>query len=160
MASVKKEWQVKIASPNDLDRWMEFVQTVQSEFHGLDLVHDEEYQAAVDKNIHRSTAIYVENKDTSEIIGAMMYSPHSFHIGWLAVRPNYRRKGIGTALVQYMVAAMHKDVPIRVKVFLETDPPGKVAHAFYRSLGFTPKEIQEDLDHRNARRPFQVFVKG
>jgi ribosomal protein S18 acetylase RimI-like enzyme len=157
---VENEWKVKIASSNDLERWMEFVQTVQSEFHGLDLVNDEEYQAAVNKNIRRSTAIYVENKDTSEIIGALMYSPHSFHIGWLAVRPNHRRKGIGTALVRYMFALMRKDVPIRVNVFLETDPPGKVAHAFYMSLGFSPKEIQDDLDHRNAGRPYQVFVKG
>lgn len=160
MATRTESWEVKVASVKDWERWMTFVRTVQEEFHGIYLSGDANYWAAIEKNMKRSTAIYVEDDTTHEILGAMTYSPHSFHVGWLAVGPGHRRKGIGTALVRYMFTVLPKNVPLSVKTFLETDRPGKVAHAFYKSLGFTPREILEDSNMENAGHPFHLFVKG
>lgn len=156
---MKQQWKVNIASEGDFERWLNFVKKVQHEFHGLDLYSDEKYKSAILKNINRGTAIYVEDNESSEIIGAMIYSPKSNHIGWIAVNTKHRRQGIGSALVNYMFKKLPKDVPIKVKTFLETDEPGQTAHCFYKSLGFQPKEILDDVNNENAGKPFYLFIK-
>ncbi len=159
MPTTEKVWEIKVASRKDWDRWMGLAKMMQADFHGIDLYNDQNYRSHIDRNIQRSTAIYVEDKATHELLGAMTYSPRSLQIGWLGVAPSHRRKGIGTALVEYMFAALPKGVPLRVKTFLESDASGMVAHEFYRSLGFSPKEILEDVDNVNAGHPFQLFVR-
>lgn len=156
---MKGSWVIRVASINDMDRWMDFVKAVQNEFHYIDLFNDENYKTAILKNISRSTAIYIQKENSNEIIGAMTYSPNSNHIGWLAVSPNHRRKGIGSALAKYMFDKLPKNIPIKVRTFLETDIPGKTAQSFYKSLGFKPKEILEDINNKNAGNPFHLFIR-
>jgi ribosomal protein S18 acetylase RimI-like enzyme len=95
---------------------------------------------------------------TAKIMGAMTYSPKSNEIGWLAVYPSMRRKGVGRSLVEYMLAKLPKTTPIKVKTFLITDKPGVAAQSFYRSMGFRARGIEEDKDNRNGGHPFRVFV--
>jgi predicted GNAT family acetyltransferase len=90
-------WTIKIANMDDIGRWLAFVKNVAHDFYDIDLPNDENYRSAIIKNIKRKTAIYVEESD--KIIGGTIYSPNSNRIGWLAVDPMYRRRGIGTALV-------------------------------------------------------------
>lgn len=82
---MKKDWKVEIATRLDFGQWMSFVKKVQNEFHGIDLFNDEKHRSVALKNIDRSTAIYVRDRSGSDIVGVMMYSPSSNHIGWLAV---------------------------------------------------------------------------
>jgi ribosomal protein S18 acetylase RimI-like enzyme len=135
-----------------------FVESVQDEFHGLDLANDPSHRGAVVKNMKRETALYVSERDDGPIVGAVMYSPRSRHIGWLAVAKRCRRHGAGRALVEHVINSLSMDAPIRVRTFMESDPPGPTAHAFYRSLGFEMIGVEEDMDHLNAGRPFCVFV--
>ena len=106
-----------------------------------------------------ATAIYVEHEEFGEMLGAMMYSPTSQRIEWLAGRPDGRRQGIGTALMEYMLETFPDNSCIEVKTFVETAPSGKAAQSFYRHCGFQPKGILEDVNHRNAGHPFHLFVK-
>ena len=156
---MKKEWVIKLALVNDLERWMAFVKTVQNEFHGIDLINDKKFISHIIKNIKRSTAVYTEKPGSAEIIGAMTYSPNSLHIGWLAVGQAYRHRGIGTALVRHMLVKFPDDTVFQVKTFLESDIPGKTAHGFYQSLGFKPEEIVEDIENENAGHPFHLFIR-
>jgi ribosomal protein S18 acetylase RimI-like enzyme len=154
---MSSSWDIKLASTDDFERWMAFVATVQDEFHGLDLVNDSNYRAAVSKNIERKTAAYVSESEAGPIIGAMILSPRSRHIGWLAVGKAHRHRGIGSALVRYAIDILGTDTPIHVSTFTETDPQGPAAHGFYRSLGFRPLRIEEDVDNLNAGKPFHLF---
>jgi hypothetical protein len=54
----RRTWEVKVATNDDFSRWMDFVVTVQEEFHGLDLTFDEYFRSVITKNIARKTAIY------------------------------------------------------------------------------------------------------
>jgi ribosomal protein S18 acetylase RimI-like enzyme len=156
---MNKRWNVRIAGSLDFGRWMLFVKTVQHDFHGIDLFNDDKYRSAVIDNIKKSTAIYIENELTDEIIGAMLYSTKSNRINWIAVSPSHRREGIGTSLIEYLLGKLPKNDRIEVKTFLETEAQGKASRGFYKSLGFMPKEIMNDINNENAGIPFQLFVK-
>ncbi len=56
-------------------------------------------------------------------------------IGWLYVDPEYMRKGIGTQLVQYMMA--HTKRPLEIEVLAGNDSALKL----YEKMGFQTKEI-------------------
>ena len=51
------------------------------------------------------------------------------------VRPEYRRKGIGKALLEYVIAQARAEGALRV--MLLTDGDNARAHALYREIGFT-----------------------
>ena len=145
---MENKWNVKIARIEDLNKWFKFVKNVIHDFYDIDLVNDESYKKAVEKNIKRKTAIYVEEKD--KIIGGMLFSPNSNQIGWLAVDPDYRRKGIGTLLVKYML----KELEDRKEHW-----QSKASHPFYKSLGFEPKEISYENMENNANNPMLIFIR-
>lgn len=148
-------WIVQVAQISDIDRWFSLVKSVEHDFHDVDLANDQNHRSIIIKNIIRGTAIYIENEDL--IVGAMIYSPNQNHIGWIAVHPDYRRQGIGTALVGYMFKALDQAERFKVKTFTEGDTSGSAARPFYQSLGFVPDEVlyhEEGLTH-----PVQLFIK-
>ncbi len=59
-----------------------------------------------------------------------------FSIGWLLVRPDCRRRGIGRALVSTAVA--HARGQGSQAVWVETLPTWPEAAAFWRTMGFEP----------------------
>jgi ribosomal protein S18 acetylase RimI-like enzyme len=153
---MKGKWIVKIAGMEDLNRWLTFVKKVTHDFYDIDLPNDENYKQAVIKNIKRETAIYVEDND---IIGGMIYSSNQNHITWLAVDPDYRRRGIGSALVEYMFKKLPDRKEYKVKTFTENDWQSKTSHPFYKSLGFISTVTNYDDMVNNENHPTLVFVK-
>ena len=154
---MEKKWVVKIAEPNDMEKWFNFVKTVIHDFYDIDLINNEHYSDVIAKNIKRKTAVYIENDN--RIIGGMIYSPNQNHIGWLAVDPKYRRKGIGTALVKYMFNELSDRNEFKVKTFIDGEWQSDASHPFYKSLGFEPKEINYEDMENNANHPMRVFIK-
>ena len=154
---MENNWIVKIAEEKDLNRWYNLLDSVKHEFYDLDLANDENHRNFLRRNFDRKTAIYVEDEDT--IIGGMVYSPKSNQISWLGVNPNYRRKGIGTLLVRYMLEKLNDRIEFKVKTFIEEHWQSKASHSFYKSLGFEPKEICYDGMENNAGHPMLEFLK-
>ena len=154
---MNKKWIVKVASINDMDRWFIFVKNVIHDFYDIDLVNDQHHRNIIEKNIRRKTAVYVEKEN--QIIGGMIYSPNQNHIGWLAVAPQYRRRGIGTALVKYMFAKLSDRKQFKVKTFVDGEWQSQASHPFYKSLGFEPTEICYDGMENNANKPMLIFLK-
>ena len=155
---MENNWIVKVAEIGDMGRWFDFVKNVIHDFYDIDLVNDEHHRDIIEKNIRRKTAIYVEIEE--KIIGGMIYSPNQNHIGWLAVDPKYRRKGVGTALVKYMFKELSDRKEFKVKTFIDGEWQSNASHPFYKSLGFEPTEVCYDGMERNANKPMLVFIKN
>jgi GNAT superfamily N-acetyltransferase len=151
------DWKIKVAQICDLDRWFDFLRNVIHDFYDIDLINDQHHKEFLIKNIKRKTAIYIENEN--KIIGGMVYSTNQNQITWLAVNPEYRRKGIGTALVKYMFNELSDRKEYKVNTFIDGEWQSKVSHPFYKSLGFEPKEISYDNMENNANHPMMIFIK-
>jgi ribosomal protein S18 acetylase RimI-like enzyme len=55
------------------------------------------------------------------------------------VRPEHRRKGIGKALLEFVIAQARAEGALRV--MLLTDGDNEHAQALYRKMGFTPSSM-------------------
>ena len=78
--------------------------------------------------------------DADTVIGTAM-AGYDGHRGWLytvAVSPEYRRRGIGTALVRHAVAALR--TAGCTKVNLQIRSTNLAVRKFYESLGFEAEE--------------------
>ncbi|HYE10878.1 MAG TPA: GNAT family N-acetyltransferase [Patescibacteria group bacterium] len=152
------EWLVKKAILKDADRWFLFASLVKEDFCGLDLSKDENYRAGMIKNINRGTAIYIEDDlcEDHPIIGAMVFSPNQNNIGWLAVHPSYRRRGLASSLMIYMLHELNTAERIKVKTFRDDDEYGTAARGFYKSHGFIEGEVLLDEAYPH---PVQEFTK-
>ncbi len=154
---MNEQWDVKIADEHDFDRWIEFAKSVVSDFFEIDLPNDPTFRNGIVKNISRKTALYVEYQ--SIITGAMTYSPNTSQITWLAVHKDYRRMGIGTALVKHMFSLIPDREEYIVKTFMPEDSGSIVSHPFYESFGFVASEIDYSVMEHNADHPMLVFRK-
>jgi len=79
-------------------------------------------------------------EDNGVIIGTIM-SGYDGHRGWLysvAVKPEFRRRGIGRGLVDHAVAAL-SDIGCP-KVNLQIRPTNTEVVAFYEALGFSTED--------------------
>ena len=80
--------------------------------------------------------------DAGTVIGTAMVG-YDGHRGWLytvAVAPEHRRRGTGTALVRHAVGALR--AAGCVKVNLQIRATNAAVHGFYEALGF---EVEERL---------------
>lgn len=81
----------------------------------------------------------VEEKPVGYIIYWLL--PSEIDVHNLAVHPAYRRRGIGKALLQAVIAeATHRGVS---RVTLEVRKSNQVAQKLYESLGFTAKGVRK-----------------
>lgn len=84
----------------------------------------------------RGLGIVVEAPDNPDIIayGQMMLLTKCYEISDLIVADEYRSQGIGTALIQYLIAAFHFSTMRRIEIGVATSNPR--ALALYQQLGF------------------------
>ncbi|QUH28546.1 GNAT family N-acetyltransferase [Vallitalea guaymasensis] len=155
----ESKWIVKNATLDDAERWFSLTAIVQPDFCNIDLINDDNYRSAMIKNMKRGTAIYVEDyiRTDTPIIGAMTYSQNQNHISWLAVHPDYRKRGVASSLMKHMLGELANAKEIRVKTFLYDDEYGKAARNFYKKQGFVGKDIL--MEEEGYPHPVQVFVK-
>ena len=154
---MENKWIVKKAEKKDLGRWFNLLNSVKHDFYDLDLANDEHHKNFLLKNIDRKTVIYVDNGE--KIIGGMVFSPNSNQISWLGVDPEYRRQGIGTLLVKYMLNELSDRKEFKVRTFIEEHSQSKISHPFYESLGFKRREIIYENMENNAGHPMLEFIK-
>ncbi len=78
--------------------------------------------------------------DQGSVVGTAM-AGYDGHRGWLyrvAVSPEHRRRGIGTALVRHAVGSLHKLGCVKVNLQIRAD--NRAVSSFYESLGFAVEE--------------------
>ena len=114
---------VEYGTSLDIESWMELVQSVSWNFPGL------ETEAAIED--HRKTVLRFmsENralcvKDDENVVGVLLLSKKYNMICCLAVAPEYRRKGIASALLEKALAELDSSRDITVTTFRDNDEKG------------------------------------
>ena len=114
---------VEYGTSLDIESWMELVQSVSWNFPGL------ETEAAIED--HRKTVLRFmsENralcvKDDENVVGVLLLSKKHNMICCLAVAPEYRRKGIASALLEKALAELDSSRDITVTTFRDNDEKG------------------------------------
>lgn len=80
--------------------------------------------------LYPETFLIYTNPAEDQVLGYIIFSPDG-HIISIAVHPHYRRKGIGTKLIERAI----KNSGTK-RVWAEVRRSNKVAQAFYSHLGF------------------------
>ncbi|AJD27964.1 GNAT family N-acetyltransferase [Clostridium botulinum] len=132
----------------DIDIWMNLVEIVKEDFPGLIV---ENYRKILKENIQQRTALIV--KDETKAIGVLIFSYENKEIAFLAVHPQYRKKGIATGLFNKMYNQFPKGTEITVTIYRENDTKGKAARTLYKRLGFIEDELIMEFGY-----PCQRFI--
>ena len=143
---------VEYGTSLDIESWMELVQSVSWNFPGL------ETEAAIED--HRKTVLRFmsENralcvKDDENVVGVLLLSKNHNMICCLAVAPEYRRKGIASALLEKALSALDRSKDITVTTFRDNDEKGIAPRGLYKQYGFTEEKLMVENDY-----PVQRFV--
>ena len=92
-------------------------------------------------------------KDARGLLGVLVLSDQHKGIGFLAVHPEARGRGIASALVRMMLDVLPADQDIFVTTYREDDPLGAAPRALYKRLGFEEAELVTRYGY-----PCQQFV--
>lgn len=119
----------------DLPGWMKLLDAVKESFPGL---KQTEYQRQLAQRIADGEAWVFRHG--GEIAAALLYSKARGELDFLAVSPEYRRRGLAQKLVETAAAQLPVGTQLCVITYRAGDPMGADARAFYAALGFVPAE--------------------
>lgn len=81
--------------------------------------------------------------DQDKMIGIIGMRSNRTHVNLVFTRKEYHRRGVATALFQYLLADVMKDDPVPQEITLNASPYGK---PFYLHLGFEPQSEEQERD--------------
>jgi ribosomal protein S18 acetylase RimI-like enzyme len=134
--------EIKFAQDKDIGSWMELVERVKDSFPGIDL---EEYRKGLSLRISGRGALAAV--ESGRVIGALLFSGEAKELEFLAVHPDFRKKGIAASLIRYLFSLLPKGSRFSVITYRENDPQGKAARELYRSIGFIPDRLLTVFDY-------------
>jgi GNAT superfamily N-acetyltransferase len=132
---------VEIATRADIPGWLALASQV--EFLFGPMVDQPDFHRALRKNIDRKSAYCVREQDRSAgapLMGGLFLSfrPPEYDIRWLSVAEQWRRRGIGTVLLEHVFGLIKPPAALFVTTFGEDNPEGQPARQFYKKMGFEP----------------------
>ena len=143
---------VQFGTLADITSWMKLVKEVKWNFPGLETDEAfEEHKKTVMKFISQKRALCV--KEQGEVVGVLLFSRKYNMICCLAVKPEFRNRGIASMLIKKAFNELDSDKDIVVSTFREGDDKGAAARAFYKKFGFVEGELIEEFGY-----PCQVFT--
>lgn len=143
---MRKGYLLDYAEVEDIDSWIKMVYIVRNNFPGLETSERmEEYRQTVIKNIKRNTALCMKHE--GEIVGILLFSYNSKCLSCMAVHPNHRRNGIGSALIEKMISLFPSNISISVTTFRKDDIKGIAPRHLYEKYGFQEDELVTEFDY-------------
>lgn len=138
----------------DLPAWMALVRRVAYNFPGL------ETEEALQEHARTVARFLSEGRglcamDAEGLAGVLLFSLHHRMNCFLAVAPERRRQGVGSALLREALSRLGTGGPITVTTFRAEDPWGAAPRALYQRFGFMPEELVEENGY-----PCQRFVRA
>lgn len=116
---------------SDINQILSMLDMVKDDFAGY---KENEFLEAVYKAINNDEAILEE--DEGKIAGLLMCSKNEKELTFLAVHPEYRKKGVARRLIRNMTEWFTSGDIITVTTFQDSDPKGIPARACYHACGF------------------------
>lgn len=142
--------EVLLGKPSDIEDWMKLVKSVSWNFPGLETDESiEEHSRTVLKFMDKDQALCV--KYGSDIAGVILFSRRLNMICCMAVAPEYRQRGIGSALLENALGGLDRNREISVTTFREDDEKGIAPRALYKKFGFKEAELLEEFGYPNQR---------
>ena len=136
--------------PEDVENWMSLVTQVRWNFPGLETQEKlNEHRATVLKFMDKRQAICI--KGENEIAGVMLFSRGHNMICYLAVSPEYRRRGVASILMDEVLTNLDRTKEISVSTFRADDEKGTAPRALYEKYGFVADELIEEFDYPNQK---------
>ena len=143
---------VEYGTSMDIESWMDLVKLVSWNFPGLETESDiEDHRKTVLRFMGENRALCV--KETDKVVGVLLISKKHNMICCLAVAPEYRRKGIASALLEKALSELDRSNDITVTTFRDNDEKGIAPRALYKRFGFTEEKLMIENDY-----PVQRFV--
>ena len=143
---------VEYGTSMDIESWMELVKLVSWNFPGLETESDiEDHRKTVLRFMGENRALCV--KETDKVVGVLLISKKHNMICCLAVAPEYRRKGIASALLEKALSELDRSSDITVTTFRDNDEKGIAPRGLYKQYGFTEEKLMVENDY-----PVQRFV--
>ena len=144
--------EAECGSYEDIESWMELVQTVRWNFPGLESQTDlDDHRNTILRFMGERRALCV--KEHGNVIGVLLLSKKHNMICCLAVAPGYRRRGIACALMEKALLELDRSRNITVTTFRESDEKGTAPRALYQKYGFEAGKLLTEYDY-----PLQEFV--
>ncbi|MEW6006851.1 MAG: GNAT family N-acetyltransferase [bacterium] len=116
-------------------------------FNKLGLLKLEEEMIDYVNNPDFSKRCFFVEKESHQVLGVIGYSrslknPYEFEVTWLAVRADFKRKGIGKRLIEHLEERV-KGLFAEILVVYTPDDIGSIS--FYEKMGFTQSgELSSD----------------
>ena len=143
---------VKYGTSLDIESWMELVQSVSWNFPGLETeAAIEDHRKTVLRFMRENRALCV--KADENVVGVLLLSKKYNMICCLAVAPEYRRKGIASALLEKALSELDRSNDITVTTFRDNDEKGIAPRALYKKFDFVEEKLTVENDY-----PVQRFV--
>lgn len=129
---------------------MELVKLMSSNFPGLETDDDiQEHKRTVLRFMKEKRAICI--KDNNRVVGVLLFSKKHNMICYLAVLPEYRKRGFASELMTTAIKNLDNTKDITVSTFRDDDEKGIVPRALYKKFGFVEGELIEEFGYPNQK---------
>ena len=133
---------VEYGTSLDIESWMELVQSVSWNFPGLETeAAIEDHRKTVLRFMRENRALCV--KDDENVVGVLLLSKKHNMICCLAVAPEYRRKGIASALLEKALAELDSSRDITVTTFRDNDEKGIAPQSAIQAIWFCRRKTDD-----------------
>lgn len=126
---------IRYVIKDDASQILSMMELVKDDFAGY---KEKKFLDAVYSAIRNNEAM-MEEKD-GRIAGMLIYSKKEKELSFLAVHPEYRKRGVAKRLIKKMTEQFTMGDIISVVTFQADDPKGRPARACYHACGFVDDE--------------------
>lgn len=142
---------IREAKGGDRGQVLSMMDEVKESFPGFE---EKEFLEALDLAVSRKEAFLAERQ--GEVAGLAVFSGQDRELTFLAVRPEFRKQGIGKRLIERVISCFPRGEEISVITFREGDPEGTAARRCYLSCGFVDGEDLTVFDYPCRRMRLKV----
>ena len=142
---------IRYAAKEDVPQVLSMMELVKENFAGY---IEKEFLEALCGAIARKEALLEE--EHGRLAGMISFSYQEKEITFLAVMPEFRRRGVGKRLIEQVTECFEDGETLQVITFREGDPKGIAARHCYHSCGFADAEELEVFDYPCQRMVLSV----
>lgn len=133
---------IRFVEKEDIGQVLSMMEEVKEDFAGY---QEEEFLDALEKAIRNREAFLEEEE--GKLAGMISFSYEEKELTFLAVRPEFRKYGIGRKLVERVKSCFHSGGELSVVTFREGDEKGIAARCCYHACGFKDGEELTVFDY-------------